>query len=432
MITTDLSKECPQWVLSAYGPGKDAPKQLFGGHPREQSFEEMRSQHYALAAQGKQQEAIEEARALVSSLEAQRQSALNDIDGAIKYILDGEHEHPNRIDICNAKGQSIMPNQNVAPSSQPAPIPGQSTNNVSVFVKPSAPSTFGQPSAPIFGQPSTPAPGFGQMPARSFGQPSFGQASTLGRTPTNFGQLPSTSGQTSNPTSGFGQPTTSGPLASSQASSTSSAQPIKSFQRPSASSQTSFGQPSALPQSGIFGQPSAPSTRNPFAQTPATQNITAQSAAAQRNPFATVSPSFTSQGQNFRASQSPLPSMVSTQQNEGLNQASGGQSAPDIVSGQHLIGAQIQRDVEGKMVKWNGKMVSYINSDPCHKGRDGAWQRIWFPDGVPTFINSDGLSDSAYDNKMKENYEYLKDQGTFKNGIMPLLPPKREWCNWDL
>lgn len=38
----DLVDERPQWILSAYGPGRDAPEQLFGGYPREQSFEEIR------------------------------------------------------------------------------------------------------------------------------------------------------------------------------------------------------------------------------------------------------------------------------------------------------------------------------------------------------------------------------------------------------
>lgn len=41
-IKTDLADERPTWIMSAYGPGKDAPDQLFGGYPREQSFEELR------------------------------------------------------------------------------------------------------------------------------------------------------------------------------------------------------------------------------------------------------------------------------------------------------------------------------------------------------------------------------------------------------
>lgn len=41
-IFKDLTEERPSWVLSAYGPGRDAPEQLWGGYPIEQSFEEAR------------------------------------------------------------------------------------------------------------------------------------------------------------------------------------------------------------------------------------------------------------------------------------------------------------------------------------------------------------------------------------------------------
>lgn len=44
-IITDLSTERPQWILSAYGPGRNAPAQMFGGPVREQSFEEMHFLH---------------------------------------------------------------------------------------------------------------------------------------------------------------------------------------------------------------------------------------------------------------------------------------------------------------------------------------------------------------------------------------------------
>lgn len=41
IIRTDLGIERPSWMLSCYGPGRDAPEQLFGGYPREQSPEEV-------------------------------------------------------------------------------------------------------------------------------------------------------------------------------------------------------------------------------------------------------------------------------------------------------------------------------------------------------------------------------------------------------
>ena len=57
-IVTDLSSEKPQWILSAYGPGRQAPAQLFGGPMREQSFEEMRLLHYMAVASGNPQQAV--------------------------------------------------------------------------------------------------------------------------------------------------------------------------------------------------------------------------------------------------------------------------------------------------------------------------------------------------------------------------------------
>jgi nucleoporin NUP42 len=53
-----LKSEAPQWILSAYAPGRDAPEQLFGGYPREQSFEEMRLHYLTGKAAGTEQQAV--------------------------------------------------------------------------------------------------------------------------------------------------------------------------------------------------------------------------------------------------------------------------------------------------------------------------------------------------------------------------------------
>jgi len=57
-IGVDLTSEKPQWILSAYGPGRLAPAQLFGGPMREHSFEEMRLLHYMAVAAGNPQQAV--------------------------------------------------------------------------------------------------------------------------------------------------------------------------------------------------------------------------------------------------------------------------------------------------------------------------------------------------------------------------------------
>lgn len=58
VILTDLTSERPQWILSAYGPGRWAPAQLFGGPGRELSFEELRVAHYIGLASGNPQQAV--------------------------------------------------------------------------------------------------------------------------------------------------------------------------------------------------------------------------------------------------------------------------------------------------------------------------------------------------------------------------------------
>jgi nucleoporin NUP42 len=57
-IEKDLTNEVPQWILSAYAPGRDAPGQLFGGYPREQSFEELRLHFMMGKASGNEQQAV--------------------------------------------------------------------------------------------------------------------------------------------------------------------------------------------------------------------------------------------------------------------------------------------------------------------------------------------------------------------------------------
>lgn len=243
VIGNDLSgKERPQWVLSAYGPGTGAPLQLFGGM-REFSFEELRMRHYQLAAQGNQQEAIDEAQNLVHNAEQQIQTALGDIDGAIKYIINGENDHPNRIDICNTK---VLP----PASAQPHAL-----------------------SAPVIPQPQVPSSTFGQSPA-------FGQLAALGRPTTSFGQPSLTFGQSSAPAQVFGQP--------------NAFQQAKPSIKPSTTSQPSpLGQSLAPPQAHPFGQTSVPSEMGVFGRPttpiPFTQSTTApivgQLLAAASNAF---------------------------------------------------------------------------------------------------------------------------------------------------
>ena len=484
IITNDLSKERPQWILSAYGPGREAPLQLFGGQPREQSFEEIRVRHYELTAQGNQQQAIAEYQTLVNNAEQQCQTALNDVDGAIKYIVNGENEHPNRNDICKAKGALPTQPQVQAPNQQPISAFGQPSVPAPTFGQPSAPSTFGKPA---FGQPSAPASTFGQP---SFGQPSaFGKPSPLGQPSTGFSQPSSTFGKPSFAAPTFGQPSAPGTFGQPQnplpfgasASTTGSMQTdqLRSafgqpstppqpnpFAQPSSSTQPHpFAQPSALSQASPFaklspfsqpttsntttaptqptaaptnpfGQPSAPQTINPFAKAPTTTPTPFGQPSKTRIYYANRPvPSFGFDMQAFKASlpsTTPSPSTCPNHTNSTLPAPAPTTTTTTTPSQPPTNAPAIsQKDAQNRLRSWNNKPVSYIDDEPCFKNPEGVWTKIWFPDGPPVFKKSEELPEEVYDEETREGYRFLREKGVFKGGVIPELPPRREWVGWN-
>ncbi|KAI9822286.1 MAG: hypothetical protein M1827_000004 [Pycnora praestabilis] len=530
IILNDLSKEVPQWILSAYGPGRDAPIQLFGGHPREQSFEEMRLQHYIAATSGNTQQAIQEAQALVQNAQQQMQTALNDIDGALNYIINGAETHPNRHDICagastagQAPAQSSNPlAQSSGAFSKPAetnggafgvPSFGQASGTFGqpTAIAPTAGSGFGQPSQlgggfgqpsqlgqkpSPFGQPSQLNGGFGQpsqLGQRSspFGQPSqsrsgFGQPSQLDHNPSLFGQQAQSSGASS-----FGQPTQLG-TAPNPFAGTAVISPgfgnqsgrTEDYPKQPQSTSGGFGQPSqnsstggfgqtSLPATSSFGQPSQPASTNPFAQpsVPITNGIFGKPGAPSPIPFG-VSPassgpnlsSADSFGQSSQSSQqapfgAPAPASFGTtsgstsdsQSSYGTGGANLGNwpkdetnnptpfpvhllnpYAPDSALSHPDLRAYSIRDPQNRLLVWKGKPVSVVDGESCHRhDRDTTWEKIWFPTGPPAYNKDTEVGDEKYDDVIKGAYLFMREQGSFQGGVMPEVPPKREWCKWD-
>ncbi|EQL29863.1 hypothetical protein BDFG_07552 [Blastomyces dermatitidis ATCC 26199] len=412
-IKADLTpgKGRPQWIFTCYGPGKNAPRQLFGGPQREQSFEEMRAVHYAAAAAGNAQQAVQDAMKLYAETEAQMQTILNDTEGAVRYIIEGENTHPNRIDIIEGR---------IGPT--PTPF--------------SQPSAFAQPEA----APSTATPSpFGQQSA--FGKPSFGQ-------PTPFGQ-PSTLGAAAQPAAPFGQ----SPFA--QAAQT----PVNPFGKPSATSspfvqiqpqnqqqqnpfgqqaaQQPFGQPQP-PQQNPFGQPQQEQqqqTPNPFGQ-PQPQNPPALGQHS-LSPFASKTPAqpTTQQSPFSAAPQSPtkttsIPSTVLSQK-----------AKPHLNPRPTLHGETRRDPVTNHLLSWKGQVVKYVDNEPCYQHPDdaGTFVRIFFPDGPP---RPEALRDTQakaeeYTPEIEAVYRAVRERGGFGeagNGMVkvPEVPPKGEWCGFDL
>ncbi|KAH1730909.1 hypothetical protein KXX25_006780 [Aspergillus fumigatus] len=468
-IKADLTagKGLPEWIFSAYGPGRNAPRQLFGGPQREQSFEELRLRHYEAAAAGNIEVAVQEAQALYAESIKQMEAALNDVNGAVKFILDGINEHPNRIDITEGKAGPAS-GQGPSPFGQPAAVA-----QTSAFGQPSAlggagapafgkPAGFGQPSA--FGQPSTlgQTPGFGQPSALgqstpfgkpsalgqpafgkpafgqpSFGQPAFGQPSAPGTGTGPFGQPSTTSpfGQISSQNQGQGGgfaqaagATTTSPFA--QAAGGQQPAAPAGFGQTSTTTQTSatpFGRPVQAPSP--FGQPQAPTA--PFGQpaaAPSPFGAAAQQAtpspfnqptggfgqAAQAAPTTSASKPITDNG--------PPPTIKIDDPNE-LN------PIPPL-SGQTVKDPMTQR-----LSMWKGQPVKYIDNVPCylHPQDRQTYVRIFFPDGPPdqaSLRDAHGKPEE-YTPEVTEQYEFFLKNGYFKDGVIPSVPPKSEWVSFD-
>ncbi|KIW15045.1 hypothetical protein PV08_07832 [Exophiala spinifera] len=372
-----------------------------------------------------------------------------------------------------AFGQAAQASSPLSQPSQPTGSFGQPSQPSSTFAQPSQPSGFGQPafgssgfganasknpfapasasggfgqSSTAFGQASQPAAAFGQpsQPSGAFGQTSqqssgFGQASSFGKPA--FGQAATAFGQPSQSTSGFGQTTqsSSSPSPFSQPANTSS-----SFGQPSQPTASGFGQPSfGTTTTSSFGQPSAPA--NPFGAKAAEERVkdenmeTTSSAGtmpvSRANPFATPS------------TQPPVPVPASAPVKPIVNTSS---TAHPLIGRpphathytQSLPPQPPQKNGSNQLSTYRGQRVEYFNGTPCYNRPDGkGWEKIWFPDAGATadvvVLNLENRKydtqgkDDEYTNEIQEQYKYLFEEGRFKDGQIPLVPPMREWDVYD-
>ncbi|KAK1673253.1 hypothetical protein BDP55DRAFT_614424 [Colletotrichum godetiae] len=575
-IEKDLTSEAPQWILSAYGPGRDAPEQLFGGNLREQSFEEMRLVHMMATASGNPQQALNQAQELYQQAQQQMKTAVGNLDGAIQFVISAEQTHPNRIDICkqgtlsggttgefavgkraaSSQQNPFSSNSNAASSN---PFSSNNTNTASAFgggggastgsafgqpaalgqrANPFGTPAFGQTSQPsqqtsAFGQPSQPtsafgvasssAPAFGQtsQPTSAFGQPSalgggtsaFGQASALGQKPNPFG-APAAFGQASQLGGGgsaFGQASALGQKPNPFGGATSGASPFASaggsgnspspfgqasqntaspspfgqpaqtttqnanpFGAPAQAKPSPFGQPAQPATTSAFGQPAQPASSNPFGQPsqaqPATSNPFGSKPDAQPSAFgqpaANAQPAQPTQpasgfGQPAQLGQktNPFGQTNASPFSQPAGGIGAGGSAPNPFGGQTAapatpaaqqaaapgngpyppgssrqhppVSSYSSKDMNGRLSNWKGKPVTYQNNLPGIRAFNGAWSRIWFPDGPPNYYKDTELPDELYDDKSKQQWQAFTQTGRFE-GLMPELPPKREFCLWDL
>ncbi|KFZ01973.1 hypothetical protein V500_00528 [Pseudogymnoascus sp. VKM F-4518 (FW-2643)] len=457
-MITDLSTELPQWILSAYGPGLKAPIQLFGGEDREKSFEEMRLNHYALRAQGQEALAAHQQDELIQKAAAQNQNALHNIDAALQYVLRGENEHPNRLDIVEQYTKGIInPAQPTAPlganvpfvnpQGQPGPNPVATPGTA--FGQPAVNSAFGAGLSSL-GQAPNPLGGQGAFgaPPPAFGQPGLGSNPLASQPfgaqapvqppqpahPSPFGQQPPPGGLGAfGQTGGFQQnapnPLIAQPQVQQAPSPFSPAQPQP---------QGAFGQPQAQQpaQPSPFGQPAAPTASgfstgaSPFGAAPTAPSGFQQGGA---QPFGTAAPT-NIQGPNPF---SPIPQQQQAQGQQSGFPAAGGQVAdpspyPPGSNAQHPHPSTYSsRDASNRITMFKGRPVVYKDNQPGFQNSDGSWEKIWFPNGPPGYYNATELPEDGYDQATKEAYEKLRQTGELEGGKLPLLPPRREWSKWD-
>ncbi|KAG5964110.1 hypothetical protein E4U57_005557 [Claviceps arundinis] len=321
VIEKELSVELPQWILSAYGPGRDTPEQLFGGYPREQSFEEVRLYYVMACASGNEQQAVYETQQLYQNAQQQIQFALKNSRDAVRFILDAENKHPNRIDICRAGTQGALSGGFVPGNmSQAGNVLGGSGDvlgkrdnpfETPALRHPSHPNWGGQPQQTAFGQPSqTQQSAFGAR-QNPFGAPALGQPSQLGAGPMG-GQM---GGQRSNP---FASNNPAPPASNAAVDPFS----VTAIMNQSGSSQplNSFSQQHTMQTSNTLGQMGGQSSRsNPFAPS------SFASAASASNPFGAAN----NLQQNQSGFQTSRPNPFATSNNSDPNQANGQTSRPN-------------------------------------------------------------------------------------------------------
>jgi nucleoporin NUP42 len=385
----------------------------------------------------------------------------------VQYVYNAENEHPNRIDICNSNSLPALggtspfnqPSTNSLPtanafSSATSGIQPTSTANPfgassTQAVQPAIGTGFGQPSS--LGQRVNPfgasnvggqtgasgsnaflAPGPSSSAGNPFGAPSqaprsavpasnpFGAPSQPAASnpfggaapapaPNPFGSQP-TPAAAPNPFGAIVQPANSNPF--SAAPSSVSLSPIGAPTPPVIS--IPQGAPSAPVAMNPFGAPS-PASANPFgasSQPPATSasRFGQPPVPYQQNPFGAPKPQ-TSNG--FTQGASAAPATTGAQVPSPY--------APTAESQHPSIDNYSSRDGNGRLTMFKGKAVVYNNGV----------EKIWFPNGAPPYYKATEADDELYDEATKASYFHMRETGTFPNGEIPLVPPKREFCLWD-
>lgn len=419
---------------------------------------------------------LNEAQALYQTAQQQIQHTLNNIPAAIQFVVEGINKHPNRVDICKqagASGGTANAPQGQPPPTNPLGTPATPATTIGAFGQPGVlgqkpnpfgTPAFGQPSQPSafggsafnkpaqtpggFGQASVLGPSFGQpaQPAQSpFGQPAqptqsafsqpaqpaFGQAAPLGQKPNPFAPTAAAPQPTAD---AFGKPAQPAQPAQqpSPFAQTASSAPVNPFGKPAATS-SPFTQPAPAP-ANPFGQPQQQPAANPFGAPAAPGNAFAQP--AQSSPFAAPATSALSQPGTSRPA---FGSGTTATPAPGTAKPAGvGPYGPNATREHPDISTYSAKEADGRLRMFKGKQVTYempkgaTRPAPFIRNFDGSLVKIWMPDGAPKYTTETEAEPEKYqDPNVLQQWKAFVEAGRFAGGMMPEVPPKREFCAWD-
>jgi nucleoporin NUP42 len=306
------------------------------------------------------------------------------------------------------------------------------SNPFSTQPQPAVSNPFGQPSQ---AQPNPFGQGTSALPAGSFSVPVNSVQGSSSLRPNPFAAPPPTAQKnafevSSKPQQGspFGQPQSRPPNPfNSSGTSATSTNPnpfgpsisTTPFTAPNPFGQAEIGLPSVP---NPFGQRAPISVPNPFGQPGTT-------ASSNPTPFGQSQPLVSSSAANpFGAVAGSTLNGASATNGIDENSPYSPQSSykhPPLLS-------YASMDSSGqRLAMFKGKRVVYQEDQAGVQNRDGTWEKIWFPGGAPTYNEDTEFTDEAYDEKTKAAYVYMREKGLFPDGIMPLIPPKREYCLWN-
>ncbi|KAI5297708.1 40S ribosomal protein S20 [Ascosphaera pollenicola] len=210
--------------------------------------------------------------------------------------------------------------------------------------------------------------------------------------------------------------------------------------QPNPLQQPAFGQLPASQQPNPLGAP-APSS-SPFAQLPPQpeqQSGFNQPAGTATGGFGNASNTTggafpgNAQPTNTTAGATTNQPQLSIQEGQVPERAS---QVPDGLNMRPALNGETMRDPQtNKLTRWKGQPVLYVKGDPRYQHPDNpsVFMHIFFPDKQPTVEtlgDTQGVPED-YTPEIEETYKQAKLAGRFTKGV-PKVPPKPEWCSFDL